>query len=211
MHICQDTATSAVETAMQRTQLTIQRKEIIVIDGKLREATKIIENLTHLQALHGVVPELNKQLTTAIENRRTLDNQKLLLNIELEENHCRYEEAWDYQYELIEDNPMRLNALLQSANYNLTCFNDGRILANTTGNEFSSSRYAGYDRKRQAYKVLVGDTMKYIFNQQGTIALGRAATLRKMLEGQRSAQLEQQEDQHNSECEIIDFYKPTPM
>ncbi|MEX5328061.1 recombinase family protein [Pseudomonas paraeruginosa] len=200
-HICQDTATSAVEMAMQRTQLTSQRKEIIVIDGKLREATKIIENLTDLQALHGVVPELNQKLTSAIESRRALENQKLLLNIELEENHCRYEEAWDYQYELIEDNPMRLNALLQSANYNLTCFNDGRIKANTTGNEFSSSTYTGYDRKKQAYKVLVDDTIKYIFNKQGAIALGRTATLRKMLEERRSIELGQQENQRSTESE----------
>ncbi|MNN72029.1 hypothetical protein D3C81_1880280 [compost metagenome] len=96
---------------------------------------------------------------------------------------------------------MRLNALLQSANYNLTCFNDGRIKANTTGNEFSSSTYTGYDRKKQAYKVLVDDTIKYIFNKQGAIALGRTATLRKMLEERRSVELGQQENQHSTESE----------
>ncbi|WP_267269928.1 recombinase family protein [Pseudomonas protegens] len=147
-HICNDTATSAVASAMQKIQLSSQQKQIIIIDGQLRELGKTICNLTDSIARYGVIPELDKKFEETIKERKTLEQKKLFLNSTHEENTCKYEEAWDYQYDLIENNEMRLNALLQSAGYSITCFSDGQMKTTTTGNEFSSSKYTGYNRKK---------------------------------------------------------------
>jgi hypothetical protein len=94
--------------------------------------------------------------------------------------------AWDHQYELIESDPMRLNALLQSANYRLTCFTDGRIQSSTTGNQFSKCQYKGYDRKLQTYMIeSTGQTFR-IENRDGTIAKQRFTKFVQLLNQQRA-------------------------
>ncbi|MCE1061458.1 recombinase family protein [Pseudomonas alloputida] len=209
MHICQDTATPALEKAMQNIQLTSQRKQTIIIDGQLREVHKRISNLVESIARYGAIPEVDQQISAAIEERKKLEQRKLFLDTELEANNCKYDEAWDYQYDLIENNPMRLNALLQSAEYSITCYRDGKMNTSTHGNEFSRSQYIGHSRKKQAYAVLINEETKYITSNDEMAAIKRIAAFRKFLEDRRQhvKNAKHVTTPLKAEDEVYEFYK----
>lgn len=185
VHICNDTATSAVDQALIKIQLSDSQRKLIVVDGKLNEISKRIENLGVAIQVAGFTPELQKQLELLISEKDQLENQKNIINRTEPEDGSRYELAWDRQYELLDNDPMRLNALLQTAKYTLTCFSDGHIKSSTTGNEFSECQYTGYDRKLQTYLVKSKNTIYRIENKQGTLAKGRVSKLIEVLEKQR--------------------------
>lgn len=185
LHICNDTATNAVEQAISNLELSKSQKELIVIEGKLGEISKRAENIGLAIQQCGLLPEFQIQLTELIADRQRLSNQKSMLDSNTPEPCSRYEMAWDQQYELIESDPMRLNALLQSVNYKLTCFPDGRIQSSTTGNQFSKCTYVKYNRKNQAYIIdALGEEFK-LANREGTLTKARLTKFLQMLNQQR--------------------------
>lgn len=185
LHICNDTATNAVDQAIGNLELSKSQKALIVIEGKLGEISRKIDNLGIAIQQCGLLPELQKQLTALIADQQKLNNQKLMLDSSTPEPCSRYEMAWDQQYELIESDPMRLNALLQSASYKLTCFPDGRVQSSTTGNQFSKCTYVKYDRKIQAYIIdALGEEFK-LANREGTLTKARLTKFLQMLNQQR--------------------------
>ncbi|PTC19103.1 hypothetical protein C0J26_11755 [Pseudomonas baetica] len=93
---------------------------------------------------------------------------------------------WDYQYELIADHPMRLNALLQSSGYHIDCYSGGLMLANTSGNDFSKCVYEGYNRKIQAYKISARGNVHHITNRDGSLTKERLERFKTMLARQRT-------------------------
>ena len=209
LQICNDTATLAVETAMQNIELSTSKKRIIIIDGQLQNISKKINNLAIVLEEHGPVPELNAKIAALIKERKKLDHDKLFVVDESTKNDTTYEKAWDYQYELIADDPMRLNALLQTADYYISCYTDGRIQANTTGNEFSKCVYDGYCRKKQAYKISTTEKTHLITNRDGTLTKERLQHFKNMLAIQHLDSNTTLKNVHTSpaEQEVYDFYK----
>jgi DNA invertase Pin-like site-specific DNA recombinase len=185
LHICHDTATFAMENALQNIELSKTKKKSIVLDGKLNEIVKSLNNLIGSLEKYGPVPEIDNQITRLISERKKLEGEKLYLTEDDTVNATSYEEAWDYQYELIEDDPLRLNALLQSVKYQIKCYANRSILVNTTGNELSKSIYMNYSRKIQAYRLRVNDSIYNIANREGTLTKERLQVFKEMLLAQR--------------------------
>lgn len=210
-HICNDTATLAVEAAMRNIELSEAKKKTIVIEGQLKEVRTKIENLTISLEKYGPLPELDEKLTKLLSERKRLQNEKLFASSDSEREQSKYEDAWDYQYELIEENPIRLNALLQSASFNLKCYVDGRIESSTSGNELAKTKYKGYNRKMNTYELLIDGEIYYITNREAKSAKKHAEELRAMLDRQK--QLSQQakdpteSDENDQDCEIYNFLK----
>jgi DNA invertase Pin-like site-specific DNA recombinase len=185
LHICNDTATLAVETALQNIELSKTKKRSIILDGKLSDIAKKLTNLIDSLERYGAIPEIDNQIKSLISERKNLENEKLALVEDETVNTTSYEDAWDYQYELIEDDPMRLNALLQSANYQIRCYANRTVQANTLGNEFSKCTYLNYDRKKQAYRLQANGNMHHIANRDGTLTKQRLELFKEMLLAQR--------------------------
>lgn len=186
LQICNDTATLAVETAMQDLQLSASRKKLIIIEGQLREISNKIQTLVSSLLKYGPVPEIDTQITALTNERKVLERNKLFIIDDTPENNSTYDDAWDYQYELIADHPMRLNALLQSNGFHIKCYTDGRIESNTIGNEFSKCVYHGYNRKLQAYRISTDSQIHHIANREGTLTKERLERFKSMLAVQRS-------------------------
>lgn len=185
LRICHDTATLAMEAALKNIELSNTKKRSIIIDGKLNDIGKKLKNLISSLEQYGAIPEIDSQIKLLASERKKLEDEKRYLGEDDIANTTSYEEAWDYQYELIEDDPMRLNALLQSVKYQIKCYADRSILANTTGNELSRSVYINYSRKIQAYRIRVNDKIYNIANREGTFTKARLQTFKEMLLAQR--------------------------
>ncbi|MDT3422155.1 DNA invertase Pin-like site-specific DNA recombinase/endogenous inhibitor of DNA gyrase (YacG/DUF329 family) [Pseudomonas protegens] len=186
LHICNDTATLAVETAMKNLELSTSRKKLIVIEGQLRNISEKIQTLVTSLMKYGQVPEIDVQIAALTKERKNLERDKIFIIDDSTEKNSTYNMAWDYQYELIADHPMRLNALLQSAAFNIKCYTNGRIEASTKGNEFSKCTYEGYDRKKQAYRISTAAQIHHITNREGTLTKERLELFKNMLAIQRS-------------------------
>lgn len=209
LQICNDTATLAVEAAMQNLELSTSRKRIIIIEGQLQDISKKINNLALSLEKYGPLPELDAKITTLIEERKKLERERAFVVDDTTASDSSYDKAWDYQYELIADDQMRLNALLQTAGYHINCYTDGRIQANTIGNEFSKCVYDGYCRKKQAYKISTTEKTHFIANREGTLTKERLQHFKSMLTIQHSetnAPLKAA-DTSPAEQEMYDFYK----
>ncbi|WP_123532109.1 recombinase family protein [Pseudomonas fluorescens] len=186
LHVCYDTATGAVEKAMQNIELSSSQKKLIVIDGQLRDVSEKISNIVQSLEKYGPLPELDRKIASLSEQRNKLEREKLLITNDTVENVSKYDTAWDYQYELIADHPMRLNALLQSSGYQIDCYSGGLMLANTSGNDFSECVYEGYNRKIQAYKISAQGNVHHITNRDGSLTKERLERFKTMLARQRT-------------------------
>ena len=80
LHICNDTATIAVEQAISNLELSKSQKELIVIEGKLGENSKKAENIGLAIQQYGLLPEFQMQLAGLVADRQKLSNQKLMLD-----------------------------------------------------------------------------------------------------------------------------------
>ena len=209
LQICNDTATLAVEAAMQSLELTASKKRTIIIEGQLQDISKKINNLALSLEKYGPLPELDAKITTLIEERKKLERDRFFVVDDATESDSKYYKAWDYQYKLIADDQMRLNALLQTAGYYIDCYTDGRIQANTIGNEFSKCVYDGYCRKKQAYKISIAEKTHFIANREGTLTKERLQHFKSMLAIQHSENNATLKAIYTSpaEQEIYDFYK----
>lgn len=185
LHICNDTATLAVDQAIKNFQLSTNQKELIILDGKLTEITRKFTNLGLAIQTIGMTPEFEIQLIELKKERETLEIQKSAIKHTEPENQSTYEIAWDKQYELFEQDPMRLNSMLQSAGYKLTCFPNGTILSSTTGNQFSNCAYKGYDRTKQTYQIDVAEETFRIANRDGSLSTERFKRFLEILNQQR--------------------------
>nr|WP_314642475.1 recombinase family protein [uncultured Pseudomonas sp.] len=206
LRICHDTATLAMETALQNIELSKAKKKSIIIDGKLNDIGKKLSNLITSLQQYGAIPEIDSQITLLISERKKLEDEKRYLVEDDVANTTNYEEAWNYQYELIEDDPMRLNALLQSVKYQIKCFANRSILANTTGNELSKSVYMNYCRKIQAYRLRANGNIYNIANREGTFTKERLRTFKEMLQVQREGTTAFKEIETSpADSEILEF------
>ncbi|EXF94090.1 hypothetical protein HK44_004900 [Pseudomonas fluorescens HK44] len=195
-----------MENALQHIELSQAKKKTIILDGQLNDIAKKISNLIGSLEKYGAVPEIDAQITALITERKKLENEKLYLAIDDPDNTTSYEDAWDYQYELIEDDPMRLNALLQTVNYQLKCHANRSILANTTGNQFSKCTYLNYDRKKQAYRIQANGNIHHIANRDGTLTKRRLELFKEMLQAQRDGTTAYKEIKTSPvELEILEF------
>lgn len=209
LQICNDTATLAVETAMQQLELSTSRKKLIIIEGKLQDINKKIQNLIVSLEKYGPLPEIDTKIETLCSERKKLERDKFFVSSDECETNSKYEEAWDHQYELIANDPMRLNALLQTSGYHIKCYTDGRIQANTTGNEFSKCTYVGYDRKKQAYRISTTSQIHFIANREGTLTQKRLQKFKDMLliqRGEGGGTTTKTMNTPQAEQEMYDFY-----
>ena len=138
-----------IKKALRGQRLSESQKRIIEITGELEEVSKKIRNLSGAIATMGLVPELKEPLEQLQERRTTLEQERVILERTTDQEIDTLEVMWFERDQLIDDK-LKLNSLLQSVGYALTCYADGLILAL---GEIYPWLYEGFDRKTSHYKL----------------------------------------------------------
>ncbi|USR38352.1 recombinase family protein [Ectopseudomonas hydrolytica] len=151
-YIRSTTYASAVQRALAHSQTTADDKRRIELEGDIEAIGRTITRLVTLLAQHEI-PEVQQQLDAAVERRRVLETQ--LAAVVSTPAQIDFDSTMDWSEDQLDDDPMKLNAMLQSADYALVC--DGRTL--TTADSFYERpgphvfEYLGHDRKQNAYSL----------------------------------------------------------
>ncbi|MFP6850782.1 MAG: recombinase family protein [Pseudomonas sp.] len=117
-----------VQEALKSQQLTVSQKRLIEIDGELVAVAKAITNLADAIAQTGLVPEVQANLNHQQQRRQSLESERALLLASDDKNLVSQHDAIQLEAGLLDDDPMKLNALLQNAGFTITCYADGLLL-----------------------------------------------------------------------------------
>jgi DNA invertase Pin-like site-specific DNA recombinase len=149
-HIRVATSLRAIEAAFQRQQLTVNQKRILVIQSELEAvAQKIADLATAIQTV-GLIPEVLSQLEARKVERETL--QAELLVMERTESPVDTMGAVSIENNMLEDDPVKLNALLRGVGYSITVYADGLMTVNAP-DEIYPWLYKSVDRTTKQYQV----------------------------------------------------------
>jgi hypothetical protein len=153
-----NTSLRAIETAFQRQQLTVNQKRILAIQGELETvARKITELATAIQTV-GAIPEVISQLEARQAEREALEAESLVM--ERTESPVDTFGAIRVEEDLLENDPVKLAALLKGVDYRITVYADGLMIVNAP-EEMYPWLYTGADRTSKKYLLQhLGDTIK---------------------------------------------------
>lgn len=146
-HIRVKTSLPYIQRALAGQLLTTQQKRRIEIEGELEGLSKKIGNLASSIAAVGLVPEIQSQLEELQAQRKQLEDERLILERSADEaisTHTIIEVERDY----LDNDPIKLNSLLQQAEYSITCFANGEIWVS---GEEHPWKYKGFDRSTKSY------------------------------------------------------------
>lgn len=146
-HIRVNTSMPYIQRALAGQLLTTHQKRKIEIEGELEGLSKSIGNLASTIAAVGLVPEIQSQLEQLQAQRKQLEDERLILDRSTDEAispHTIIEVERDY----LNNDPIKLNALLQQAGYSITCFENGEIWVS---GEDEPWKYKGFDRSTKSY------------------------------------------------------------
>ncbi|MGC3936158.1 recombinase family protein [Pseudomonas atacamensis] len=144
------TSFAAIQTAFQRQQLTTNQKRILELEGQVEAVTKKISDLALAIQTVGAIPEVISQLETRKKERDALHAELLVL--ERTESPVDAMGAVMIEHDLLESDPVKLNALLRGVDYRITVYSDGRMLVNSP-EETTPWIYDGADGHRGLYRV----------------------------------------------------------
>nr|WP_083848894.1 recombinase family protein [Pseudomonas luteola] len=148
-----ETSLSFLEKAFSLQQLSANGKRIAEIDGLLNDLFKSIGAIADSIAQLGPLPQFIEKIKNLQEEQEKLRDEKTILEREetpSNEMKSRVNAAV-IEDDLLENDPLKLNALLQGAGYYITVYPDGLIKAE---DEIYPFLYLGYSRKPMGYKVL---------------------------------------------------------
>jgi len=141
---------SAVGRALSQSTTTATEKQRIELEGTIEATTKRISRLVALLATQDI-PEAQTELTEAVNQRTELQTQ--LASLVTAPASSDFDDALGWGEVFLDDDEIKLNAMLQGAGYALTC----------TGNTLTTDEpvyetpgphtftYKGYDRKKDSY------------------------------------------------------------
>lgn len=144
-----ETSIAFVQEGLQRQYLSASQKRMIEVQGELEELSKKVSTLVDTLTEFGLIPEVRKKLERLTQQRESLESECTLL--ERTASPDTLVDVHNLEHDLITNDVLKLNALLQSVNYTITCYRDGLIAV--TG-EIYPYKYLGVSRKRRAYRVL---------------------------------------------------------
>lgn len=151
---------SAVGRALSQSTTTATEKQRIELEGTIEATTKRISRLVALLATQDI-PEAQSELAEAVNQRTELQAQ--LAALVAAPASSDFDDALGWGEVFLDDDALKLNAMLQSAGYALTC----------TGNTLTTDEpvyetpgphsfvYRGYDRKKDSYVLFDGYQVLY--------------------------------------------------
>jgi DNA invertase Pin-like site-specific DNA recombinase len=144
------TSFTAIQTAFQRQQLTTNQKRILELEGQVEAVTKKISDLVLAIQTVGLIPEVLSQLEARKTERDALHAELLVL--ERTESPVDALGSMVIEHDLLENDPIKLNALLRGVDYRITVYSDGRMIVNSP-EESLPWIYLGADAPRQIYRL----------------------------------------------------------
>ena len=144
------TSFAAIQTAFQRQQLTTNQKRILELESQVEAVTRKITDLASAIQTVGLIPEVLTQLEARTADRDAL--QAELLVLERTEGPVDAIGSILIEHDLLESDPVKLNALLRGVDYRITVFSDGRMLVNSP-EESTPWVYIGADGHKGLYRV----------------------------------------------------------
>lgn len=154
-----DTSLSLVQEAFSNQNLSSNRKRLIEIEGQLQDVAKGLTALGEAIAAAGDVSPFLDSLSSYKRKREELENEKTLLSRETEDKNILLSGIIDLEQDLLEDDHLKLNALLQSVGYQITVYSDGLMIVE--GQEYPFL-YKGYNRGRDGYVYMDMGEEKFI-------------------------------------------------
>lgn len=148
-HVRVQTSLPFVQQAMASQQLTANQKRLIEIQGELEGVSKQIANLADTIKVVGLIPEVQQSLEGLQAQRQQLEQEKLILE-RTKEADGSVLSAITIERDFLDNDPIKLNALLQQAGYSITCYSDGLIVVS---GEIYPWLYERFDRKTGSYVV----------------------------------------------------------
>lgn len=144
-----NTSLGAVETAFQRQQLTVNQKRILAIQGELEDVARKLSDLAKAIETVGAIPEIISQLAARQAEREALNAELIML--ERTESPLDIFGAVRVEGELLEDDTVKLAALLKGVGYSITVTSDARMTVNWPGEEGLEWAYKGTERSTGYY------------------------------------------------------------
>lgn len=155
-HIRVNTSLAAVEAAFQRQQLTVNQKRILAIRGELDAVGQKITTLVKLADAAGDLDEITAQLKVLKAEREALNAELILM--ERTESPVDTLGAVKVEDDLLENDSVKLAALLKGVGYAINVFVDGRMTVDWPDEEGLEWAYKGVDRSTGHYLLRNYDT-----------------------------------------------------
>lgn len=154
-YIRSQTMQSAMLRATASQKLTVGEKRQIEIEGELTELHKQSERLADSLAEFGMLPPIRAKLEQITGAIKALEQERAFLNVTPSQDTLS--DMVDMENILMDDDPQRLNALLQGVGYSIVC--DGPTI--TVDEEHLHSggirqeyEYKGSNRSTETYRVI---------------------------------------------------------
>jgi DNA invertase Pin-like site-specific DNA recombinase len=145
-----ETSLPFVQKALNNQQLNIHQKRIVEIDGELEDLNKKTEGLGRAIQDIGYNDILAAQLKELSAKAQALREERIVLE---REPFPDTEDSLSLRLadlELVQNDALKLNALLQGVGYTITCYQDGLIVV---ADDPYPWLYLGVDRKTREYMV----------------------------------------------------------
>lgn len=157
-YIRSQTAHAALVRASQIQNLTANEKRQIEIEGELSELRRQSEHAAEGLVRYGMLTAITEVLDRVTGQIEKLEREHALLKATPTPMTIQ-DMVW-VEDDLLDDDPMKLNALLQSVGY-VMLVDDRTITVNESsvfnGSDVQGYRYLGADRVKGVYKVLVNE------------------------------------------------------
>jgi hypothetical protein len=153
---------SAMLRAAASQKLTISEKRLIEIDGELTELHKQSEHLADSLAEFGMLPPIRAKLEKVTGTIQALEQERAFLNVTPSQDTL--DDMIEVGEDLVDNDPQRLNALLQGVGYSIVC--DGpTIVVEEEHLETSGVRqvyeYKGVHRPTETYRLVENNRVEY--------------------------------------------------
>lgn len=156
-HIRALTSHSALQRAAQSQHLTTSEKRAIEIEGELASLHKQSETLVEALAEYGNIPAIKAKLSAVSDSIEKLEAEQALL--QATSAPLSLDEVIEAENDYLDDDPMRLNALLQGVGYAIHCDDkDITVHESSFGGEatIQEFRYSHVNRPSNTYVLFHG-------------------------------------------------------
>lgn len=198
------TMQSAMLRATASQKLTVGERRQIEIDGELTELRKQESNAVALLVKYGEVASITAELEKVMGSIKALEQERALLNVAPSQDTLS--DMVDMENNLMDDDPQRLNALLQGAGYSIVCegatitVDEEHLL---TGGTHQVYEYKGSHRPTETYRLIENSRTEHLLDMPNSkrVAAESAAFLEQEARYE-SGELVQQHLQWNGEAFI---------
>lgn len=161
-YIRSQTMQSAMLRATASTKLTIGEKRLIEIEGELYSLQQQSTRLADSLAEFGMLPPIRAKLNTVMDSIKLLEREQRLLNVTPSQDTLS--DMIDMENILLDDDPMRLNALLQGVDYQIVCNGstitvEEQSLSNDAG--VQTYEYKGVSKRLEAYILIENGVVEH--------------------------------------------------